>query len=81
MERAALIPAFSRREKEKMLREVCRVEAGVSPAVEPGILPGGTCGRPLYGDDRDSGGETPPSTAGGTRAATDDWFRGSPWRG
>jgi hypothetical protein len=29
VERAALIPAFSRREKENMLREVCRVEAGV----------------------------------------------------
>ncbi len=29
VERAALIPDFSRREKEKMLREVCRVEAGV----------------------------------------------------
>jgi hypothetical protein len=29
VERAALIPAFSLREKEKKLREVCRVEAGV----------------------------------------------------
>jgi hypothetical protein len=29
VERAALIPAFSRREKEKVLREICRVEAGV----------------------------------------------------
>jgi putative protease len=43
------------------------VAAGVSPPVEPGILPGGKQRRTLSSD---SGGGTPPSTSGGTPDAT-----------
>ena len=46
------------------------VAAGVSPAVEPGILPGGKRVR----SPGIPGGETPPSTAGGTPAATEGRF-------
>ena len=49
------------------------VAAGVSPAVEPGILPGGTDMQNSTTHDNFSarpGGKMPPSTAGGTPAAT-----------
>jgi uncharacterized protein YgbK (DUF1537 family) len=49
------------------------VAAGVPPAVEPGVPPGGgTAGEPGALDLRESrpGGKMPPSTAGGTPAAT-----------
>ena len=49
------------------------VAAGVSPAVEPGILPGGTDRQNSTTHDNFSarpGGKMPPSTAGGTPAAT-----------
>jgi len=49
------------------------VAAGVSPAIEPGVPPGGI-GSPgsdaLEGSRTGPGGKMPPSTAGGTPAAT-----------
>jgi hypothetical protein len=50
-----------------------QVAAGVPPAVEPGILPGGQSARDSLGwgvFHLVPGGGTPPSTAGGTPAAT-----------
>src|SRR5690242_12172192 len=55
--------------------------AGVSPAVKPAILPGGLRNQPAYSlsdctyaslrrGPGYSGGETPPSTSGGTPDAT-----------
>ncbi len=58
---------------DKYLAATLEVAAGVSPAVEPGILPGG---KSVDGSNRAatssarSGGKVPPSTAGGTPAAT-----------
>jgi serine/threonine protein kinase/tetratricopeptide (TPR) repeat protein len=59
------------------------VAAGVPPAVEPGILPGGNnIDRTRRGEnsggtarsEADPGGNMPPSTAGGTPAATKLYF-------
>src|SRR6266516_332640 len=58
---------------DKYLAATLEVAAGVSPAVEPGILPGG---KGVDGSSRAakssarSGGKMPRSTAGGTPAAT-----------
>ena len=56
---------------EQFLKQKARstpVAAGVSPAVEPGILPGGPT---VPGNERPvPGGETPPSTSGGTPDTT-----------
>ncbi|HEX7471339.1 MAG TPA: A/G-specific adenine glycosylase [Verrucomicrobiae bacterium] len=49
------------------------VAAGVSPAVEPGVSPGGKDAanfKPLKISRKIPGGKMPPSTAGGTPAAT-----------
>jgi glutamine cyclotransferase len=53
-----------------------KVAAGVPPAVEPGVSPGGMNVRianALENLSEDPGGKMPPSTAGGTPAATLQW--------
>jgi apolipoprotein N-acyltransferase len=52
------------------------VAAGVPPAVEPGVPPGGTVSRtakPAEIPVADSGGRMPPSASGGTPGATGNW--------
>src|SRR5215813_3445154 len=69
--RASTAPAPAARTPEPS--GLCAVAAGVSPAVEPGILPGeylakfSLAGAPLA---RPAGGEAPPSAAGETPATT-----------
>jgi hypothetical protein len=52
---------------------IALVAAGVPSAVEPGVSPGGTRANHPDGEskhDARPGGRMPPSTAGGTPAAT-----------
>jgi hypothetical protein len=60
-------------EKPALVGELTTVAAGVSPAVEPGETPGGKNAgnsNTLENSDAGPGGKMPPSTAGGTPAAT-----------
>jgi hypothetical protein len=60
-------------EKPALVGELTTVAAGVSPAVEPGVPPGGKNAgnsNTLENSDAGPGGKMPPSTAGGTPAAT-----------
>jgi phosphoglucan,water dikinase len=51
---------------QQFLKQKTAVAAGLSPAVEPGVSPGGLSSRKTM----HPGGETPPSTSGGTSDAT-----------
>jgi phosphoglucan,water dikinase len=69
----AIAPALNGKHADliaQFLKQKARVAAGVSPAVEPGVPPGGI-GRGAASERRiHPGGETPPSTSGGTPDAT-----------
>jgi UDP-N-acetylenolpyruvoylglucosamine reductase len=67
------IPGVTSAKLAEAIRAAQPVAAGVPPAVEPGVPPGGqrvVCSRPVEENEPVPSGRMPPSTAGGTPAAT-----------
>jgi UDP-N-acetylmuramate--alanine ligase len=71
------IPGLTSARLVEAIRAACRVAEGVPPAVEPGVSPGGQDMECLKGVEKGRpipGGRMPPSTAGGTPAATVEYI-------